>query len=100
MPKLDKEYVESLVGSGDQNLEFLKEDISKAKDKMIGRPGKGITKDEIGKYKDMMVGKPGVNEELFEKAKKNAYASGGKVSSASKRADGCAQRGKTKGRMV
>jgi len=26
--------------------------------------------------------------------------SGGKVSSASKRADGCAQRGKTKGRMV
>jgi len=28
------------------------------------------------------------------------YASGGSVSSASKRADGCAQRGKTKGRMV
>ena len=28
------------------------------------------------------------------------YAKGGKVSSASKRADGCAQRGKTKGRMV
>ena len=27
-------------------------------------------------------------------------AKGGKVSSASKRADGCAQRGKTKGRMV
>lgn len=29
-----------------------------------------------------------------------AYISGGKVSSASKRGDGCAQRGKTKGRMV
>jgi hypothetical protein len=28
------------------------------------------------------------------------YKSGGKVNSASKRADGCAQRGKTKGRMV
>jgi len=28
------------------------------------------------------------------------YASGGSVSSASKRADGCAQRGKTKGRIV
>jgi hypothetical protein len=27
-------------------------------------------------------------------------ASGGKVSSASKRADGCAMRGKTKGRMI
>lgn len=28
------------------------------------------------------------------------YASGGKVGSASKRADGCAQRGKTRGTMV
>lgn len=28
------------------------------------------------------------------------FAKGGKVSSASKRADGCAQRGKTKGRMI
>ena len=33
------------------------------------------------------------------KAKKS-YKSGGKVSSASKRADGCAIKGKTKGRMV
>jgi hypothetical protein len=31
---------------------------------------------------------------------KVSYKSGGKVSSASKRADGCAQRGKTKGRIV
>jgi hypothetical protein len=30
----------------------------------------------------------------------SAYKSGGSVSSASKRADGCAVRGKTKGRMV
>ena len=30
----------------------------------------------------------------------STYKSGGKVSSASKRGDGCAQRGKTKGRMV
>jgi hypothetical protein len=28
------------------------------------------------------------------------YAKGGSVGSASKRADGCAQRGKTKGKMV
>lgn len=32
--------------------------------------------------------------------KKPSYKSGGKVSSASKRADGCAVRGKTKGRIV
>ena len=31
---------------------------------------------------------------------KNNYKKGGKVSSCSKRADGCAKRGKTKGRMV
>lgn len=32
--------------------------------------------------------------------KPKAYASGGSVSSASKRADGCATKGKTKGTMV
>jgi hypothetical protein len=32
--------------------------------------------------------------------KKPSYAKGGKVSSASKRADGCCVKGKTKGRMV
>lgn len=32
--------------------------------------------------------------------KVKAYKAGGKVASASKRADGCAQRGKTRGRMV
>ena len=37
--------------------------------------------------------------ELEERAK-TAYKTGGKVASASKRADGCAVRGKTKGRMV
>ena len=31
---------------------------------------------------------------------KVGYASGGKVSSASKRADGCAQRGKTRGKII
>jgi hypothetical protein len=34
------------------------------------------------------------------KAKKFNYKSGGKVSSASKRADGCCIKGKTKGKMV
>ena len=34
------------------------------------------------------------------KKSKLDYAKGGKISSASKRADGCAQRGKTRGRMV
>ena len=37
----------------------------------------------------------GVKKPLLKK-----FKSGGKISSASKRADGCAQKGKTKGRMV
>ena len=41
----------------------------------------------------------GMEEERMD-AMGNAYKKGGKVGSASKRADGCAIRGKTKGRMV
>jgi hypothetical protein len=46
--------------------------------------------------------KPSDHEEKVERLKKEVKGmkSGGKVSSASKRADGCAIRGKTKGKMV
>ncbi len=40
------------------------------------------------------------DQKMREKVKSMGYAGGGKVGSASKRADGCAQRGKTKGRMI
>jgi len=40
------------------------------------------------------------NERLYEAARTTPYAKGGNVSSASKRADGIAARGKTKGTMV
>ena len=41
------------------------------------------------------------HNEKVKKLKEDAgYKKGGKVSSASKRADGCAVRGKTKGKMV
>lgn len=43
---------------------------------------------------------PEGNEAKFRRATGKPFSSGGKVSSASKRADGCAIRGKTKGRMV
>jgi hypothetical protein len=36
---------------------------------------------------------------IFDNAPVKDYAKGGSVGSASKRADGCAQRGKTKGKM-
>jgi hypothetical protein len=41
-----------------------------------------------------------LTKSLREKAGITSYKSGGKVSSASKRADGCAIRGKTRGKMV
>jgi hypothetical protein len=40
------------------------------------------------------------DEKVRSKIKSMGYASGGKVGSASKRADGCATKGKTKGTMV
>ena len=39
-------------------------------------------------------------EAAYNKAMPKPYASGGKVDSASKRADGCATKGKTKGKMI
>ena len=41
-----------------------------------------------------------IEKMMSSRIKKPTYKAGGKVSSASKRADGCAQRGKTKGKMV
>jgi hypothetical protein len=40
------------------------------------------------------------DEKVRSKIKAAGYAGGGKVSSASKRADGCCTKGKTKGTMV
>ena len=40
------------------------------------------------------------NDAAYERARTTPYKKGGSVSSASKRADGCAVRGKTKGMMV
>jgi hypothetical protein len=40
------------------------------------------------------------DEKTRSKIKAMGYASGGKVGSASKRADGCATKGKTKGTMI
>ncbi len=41
-----------------------------------------------------------IEKMMGSRIKKPTYKAGGKVSSASKRGDGCAQRGKTKGKMV
>jgi len=77
---------------------FIEENMP---DGMLKKAVVGISKlgDAVGftqenKYK----GK--TKQEVAKKSEPEKKRSGGVVGSASKRADGCAQRGKTKGRMV
>ena len=64
-----------------------------------GRTPKDISA-EVDEYeKGVNEGKE-IKDISWNKAPNFNYKKGGKVSSASSRADGCAQRGKTKGRMV
>jgi hypothetical protein len=63
--------------------------------------GNAPTGDDTQEYRDMRAG----TDAGYDYTKKRDYKKGGKVKmaaggSASKRADGCAVRGKTKGRMV
>lgn len=86
---------------------------------MADRPGKAMAEAAVKKAlaEEMMYEAPDVSarkaiQERVSKAGREAenevkremrgvkMAKGGSVGSASKRADGCAQRGKTKGRMV
>jgi hypothetical protein len=63
--------------------EFVKEGKSAFEPKSTGGGGGGMGSNKLSS-RDLL----------------RNYKAGGKVSSASKRADGCAKRGKTKGRMV
>jgi hypothetical protein len=68
---------------------------------MPTKPKKQVGQAEIYTAK---VGNPPMDDEgptlPFKPKKAKKFAAGGSVSSASSRADGCAQRGKTKGRFV
>ena len=104
----DKEKVprENLIDSAKRGIKSAADEYMRGA-KRIGQD-LGIAKDE-NQYEDkarMENFRRGINEERMKQAVKRAsagsegYKKGGKVSSASSRADGCAQRGKTKGRMV
>lgn len=49
---------------------------------------------------DIMSERKRINQERKGRMEAQNYAKGGKVGSASKRADGCAERGKTKGKII
>lgn len=63
--------------------------------KLMVRPDKMQPERAPRKLKNL-----GAEEEAKNRKMVRGYKAGGSVGSASKRADGCAQRGKTKGKMV
>ena len=89
--------------AGQGSLDLSGADEARAKLKAMAQEARDINKDErtykrFGEPKGGGGGggaMPKSNRDITKNMK-----SGGKVSSASKRADGCAMRGKTKGRMV
>ena len=80
-----KRLYENVMGTPEQNAAAEAREAARAKANPEGNEAK---------FRRMM----GKNEEGYKKGGKVSYKSGG--STASKRADGCAVRGKTKGRMV
>jgi hypothetical protein len=68
------------------------------KDNVMGTDEQNAAAEEAEKRRARA--NPEGNEAKFRRMMGKEFKSGGKVSSASKRADGCAVRGKTKGRMV
>jgi hypothetical protein len=83
------------IGSVDRTSDVIGPDMSKViKEEIVTKPKREFTATEMAQ--NLM--SPGYNKMKKGGAVKK-MASGGKVSSASKRADGIAMRGKTKGKM-
>ena len=95
--KLAKEY-EDIEKPTNMVEQYRKDSMPEKLRKTADRTFKNLPEEvkDYEAYKDAGFKKGG---KVKEKAT-NSYKSGGSVSSASKRGDGCAQRGKTKGRMV
>jgi hypothetical protein len=97
-----KDYVvDKLKGMDQRSIEDVVKDKLKSMDQ---RTLKEVTTDKMDQrsIEDVVKGKPPKYKDEVAKKKGGSvsYKSGGSVSSASKRADGCAVKGKTKGRMV
>jgi len=85
----------------EQSREMMKKGISGEQDflsRLMPTMAKSA-RDDIRAAKAMRESVPEAARE-YEAYQEAGYAKGGSVGSASKRADGCAQRGKTKGRMI
>jgi hypothetical protein len=85
----------------EQSREMMQKGIAGEKDflsRLMPTMAKSA-RDDIRAAKAMRESVPESARE-YEAYQEAGYAKGGSVSSASKRADGCAQRGKTKGKFV
>lgn len=114
MPKtqarmIAEEMEEERMSPGSSAVRKLREgkvdtDIPMVKEAMkaiIGGPPAAASA-MVGAAKRMMGNKPRTEDEMSELTREvgRGMKSGGKVSSASKRADGCAIKGKTRGKIV
>ena len=79
--------------------ELLDEQKQKDLDVKVDQAAKDVKTRDTKENLDAVKAIKSIPKKIVDTVKK-AFKSGGKVSSASKRADGCATKGKTKGRMI
>jgi hypothetical protein len=93
--------VSSRVGEGDRNAAQREKaaDAKRESDAEMKRESRGIQKPANFDAKQESI-QDAKDAKDRAKIKSMGYAKGGKVSSASKRADGCVTKGKTRGKMV
>lgn len=97
--KAVNESVKDVIGgSATGPVGMLGSLAKRLKDNVMGTEAQNAAAD--AREKARARANPTGNEAKFRDFIGAEYKKGGKVSSASKRGDGCAQRGKTKGRMV
>jgi len=79
--------------------ELLDEQKQKQLDAKVDQAAKDVKTRDTKENEDAVKAIKSIPKKIVDTVKK-AFKSGGKVSSASKRADGCATKGKTKGRII
>jgi hypothetical protein len=94
LDRVDRKAKEEAKGPSDADLDRMAKKFDTKKD----RPGSEVIAEKQEKAQPKM---QGAYRESFGNIRKAlGFKSGGSVSSASKRADGCAVKGKTRGKMV
>ena len=91
-----KSNVDDIVSGAKKFNSKIKDTLVKGISKAVGKEEPGI----LGKYSNFSKKLPETKKEGYAKPTITKLKKGGSVSSASKRADGCCTKGKTKGRII